>query len=139
VETDTAVRQGADIPSLLIDTGGDALFYTYRDSDVTCAYDTNKSPDGWGTVGITVYRTRDKVPDRETHYFYQDQCLFISLDYTDENDNITSSVRYTPVFAPWVEERFALPGCDIALLPGDDLYTPQLLEIFSQSALGRCP
>lgn len=52
VENTNAVREGAQLPSVLIDTGGDMLYYAYTDGDSKVTYTSFKRGGEWTDVGI---------------------------------------------------------------------------------------
>ena len=149
VETDTAVRQGDQIPDLLIDTGGDALFYSYQDesqisgetSYYTYRYHAAKTQTGWGNVDMIIYHQSvtefddfTSVRYYETFIGLQGSDLMITKYICDENDNPTSRTVYSPVYAPWLLDEMSLAAFDITAWPSKD---PSAL--YARSALALLP
>lgn len=52
IENTNAVREGADLPDLLIDTGGDSLYYSYTDGSTKSSYASFKSGGEWSGVSL---------------------------------------------------------------------------------------
>ena len=52
VNNTNAVREGADLPDLMIDTGGDILYYAYEDGGFLTTYSAQKSDGAWQNVSI---------------------------------------------------------------------------------------
>ena len=111
VETDTALRQGDDIPDLLIDSAGDVLFYTYQDEYYIYRYHAEKTQDGWGNVDIIRFSQEQK--HKEYTLSIQNSFLQISEAYFDENDNFVYRDSLLPLYVPWLEVAFRLQVFDI--------------------------
>lgn len=104
VENTHAVFDGedAEIPSLLIDTGGDALFYSYKAGSVTTCH-AAKQNGVWGQVGVFI---KDEWNAEQQSYVYvQARELRYTWYRTDENDNVLEQGSYAPV--PVSEEYIA--------------------------------
>ena len=131
VETDTALRQGDDIPDLLIDSAGDVLFYTYHDPYYDYRYHAEKTRDGWGNVDITRISTEDRHEDMLS---LQGDHLLIGKMILDENDNLLYRDVPMPLYTPWLTSAFRLQTFDIEAWNMDDysdIYTKS-----AQSILG---
>lgn len=95
VQTDSAIYQGDLLPSLLIDTGGDALFYTYRYDDANLASEmvgSIKQGGTWGAPTLFLYYGMDEdglYP--ETQVFSDSDSLVFDTVWCDENGNIVRS------------------------------------------------
>ncbi len=111
VDTGTALRQGDEVPDLLIDSGGDALFYTYQNEYYVYRYHAEKTQDGWGNVDIV------RISLDERHHEYtlsmQGESLYSNEMVFDENDNMLYQDALLPLYAPWLEVSFRLQAFDI--------------------------
>ena len=115
VENTHAVRDGEQMPSLLIDTGGDALFYTYHeDASRSSHYHAVKEADGtWSDVDTTHFENM-----REWYTVVKDGYLYYSYRLGDENDNELESFRYAPVpVSTAFEARMPLEYFNIEAFP----------------------
>lgn len=113
VETDKAVYQGDTLPSLLIDTGGDVLFYTYRAmyGQSQHHYHTVKREDGtWSPVDL-VNMDIGEDGGREMHFWLSDGRLYYQELRTNANDNVIS--REPEASIPADETQFLLAQFDI--------------------------
>lgn len=103
VDNTNAVHDGDALPHLLIDGGGDALFYSYVEGDVTHHYHSEKRDGTWQAVDVTVY-----APVGEGYRSVVSGVRSGKLSYEaymeDENGNILASEAYMPVS---VSEAFA--------------------------------
>lgn len=91
VETDRALYQGDRIPDLLIDTNGDALFYTYRyDGGPVSAemYTAFKTEAGWGPVGMFVFHPEENGRFPESSLFTEPGALYHRMYWSDGNGNV---------------------------------------------------
>lgn len=131
IDNTNAVYDGEKIPSLMIDSGGDSLFYTYRDGESNSLHlHTIKQGGKWIEVDVTLYANEGNryrsinsgVWDGALRYHHYDE---------DENGNILDSWEYEPV--P-VSEAFAarmLPqNFDINAYTADPAYglSSEMLE-----------
>lgn len=127
VQTDRAVWQGDSLPNLLIDTGGDALFYTYRHDggDIRSEQYSSVKTDGeWGPVGAAYRLPPQNGRYPEVLLSPVGDALHMRMLWTDENDNIIE----------WGEEAVldvygAQPG-----LSGFDI--GQLMEAYQRGTQG---
>lgn len=112
VETDKAVYQGDVLPSLLIDTGGDVLFYTYHAMySQSQHYHTVKREDGtWSPVDLICMEI-GADGGREMHFWLSDGRLHYQELRTDANDNVIS--RETEASIPVDETQYLLAQFDI--------------------------
>ena len=143
VDNTNAVYDGDVLPSVLIDTGGDSLFYTYVNEDGSSAhYGSFKSGGEWGNVSVLAYWPKE---DGFTGIWggVSDGMLCYEETDEDENENIRSRWTYAPVA---VSKEFAqslmLSSFDINTFdtdPRDGLYPLTQNEDFaaSQSANGE--
>lgn len=91
VENDKAVYQGDLLPSLFIDSAGDALFYTYqRDAgDIRSErYHSSKVDGQWLPVDVILFHKPQKGLFLETLILFYDNRLQYEVLWTDENDNV---------------------------------------------------
>lgn len=85
VDNDRALREGEQIPSLLIDTGGDALFYSYRDTETYLTrYHSVKENGVWGDVDVEALDTSFEAYDTEMWMNVQDGYLFLAYSRWDK-------------------------------------------------------
>lgn len=110
IDNTNAVYDGDVLPSLLIDTGGDALFYGYYDESVDASeqYHTDKNSGSWSSMDVMAYRL-----DWDGHCtvcsFVTDGMLRYQHDDEDENGNILSSWDYAPIAVDDAFEMSMLP------------------------------
>lgn len=121
-----ALPQGDVAISLLIDTGGDALFYSwYRDWEggkQHLSYSVSKdTQEGWGNVSLSTYSDYISGTASENHYHYDDKTglLQITDHISDGNDNILSTSRWPLIPIPSLKGKLTLARFDLKLLPGD--------------------
>jgi len=104
IDNTNAVYDGDMIPSLMLEGGGDSLFYTYYDGENNSLHLHTIKQDGqWLAMDVTLYVNEGNgfrsinsgVWDGYLHYLHYDE---------DENGNILDSWAYEPV--P-VDEAFA--------------------------------
>lgn len=115
MENAHAVHEGEALPSLLIDTGGDALFYTYHEGASRSAlYHAVKEADGtWSDVD-TIYIENTQ----EWGAGVQDGYLCYSYWLCDENGNVLDTFPYAPVpVSATFEARMPLDRFDIDAFP----------------------
>lgn len=88
VENTSAVREGAEIPSLLIDSGGDSLFYAYWDYDMyKSSYHSEKRDGEWGPVSLEYLDTGYVNYDVNTWTGVKGGCLYYDVDTFDKREN----------------------------------------------------
>ena len=106
VENTDAVYDGEGIPSVLIDTGGDALFFSYPDVNERGAWNAHeqyisfKGADGaWGGVSTICYEGGSEGADRIVSYGagIRDGALCYDRYVEDENENILDRKEYPPI------------------------------------------
>ena len=144
IDNTDAVYDGDVLPSLLIDTGGDSLWYTYVDraEDSSVHYNAFKMNGQWGCVSALSYWPKE---DGFTGIMggVSDGTLFYEETDEDENENIRDRWTYAPIV---VNEEFAqsleLANFNINTFdadPRDGLYPLIKNEAFarSQSAAGE--
>ncbi len=133
IDNPTALRQGADIPELLIDTAGDVLFYTYHggeySQDTVYTYHAVKQDGAWGTVNVTVRYNND-----EYAAWVQDGKLHRSVSYFDKEDNLLDQDIYLPLPLAGMDDQLTLADFDISLLPTGEYADPP--EAMIRAALG---
>lgn len=106
VANDKAVYQGDALPSLLIDTGGDSLFYTYQSESLTTSYGSMKNASGrWSDVSVFYYA---KEGTHELDAFTESGYIKFTKSLTDEEGNLISSDHYTPLPLGTLADQFAL-------------------------------
>lgn len=143
IDNTNAVYDGDALPSVLIDTGGDSLWYTYVDKaeDSSNHYSAFKSDGRWGTVSVLSYWPKE---DGFTGMMsgVWDGMLYYEETDEDENENIRDRWTYMPVWVgPEYTQSLELTNFDINVFdddPRDGLYPLIKNEAFarSQSAAG---
>lgn len=144
IDNTHAVYDGDVLPGLLIDSGGDALFYTYHDVNGHAAeqYHTDKDTGSWSSVDVTVYL---KEGD-EYHGILSgvsDGMLRYRHSIEDELGNVKHSWEDVPVAvseafaAEMLPQRFDIQAFDSN--PAEGLYPLVRNEAFarSQSAMAK--
>lgn len=143
IDNTNAVYDGDVLPSLLIDTGGDSLWFTYYDAEdgSSVHYGSVKAEGRWGQVSALSYWPKEDgitgmmawVSDGLLQYEETDE---------DENENVRDRWTYMPI---WVGSEYTksleLANFDINVFdnnPRDGLYPLIKNESFirSQSAAG---
>ena len=125
IDNSTALRQGEDIPELLIDTAGDVLFYTYRGREdgqyeyAVYTYHAVKQNGAWGTVDMTMRYSREELTA-----WVQDGKLCRSVSRFDKEDNLFRQDIYLPMPLAGLDDQLTLAGFDISLLPTDEYADP---------------
>ncbi len=115
VVNDKALRSGELIPSLLIDTGGDSLFYRYNDGQYSYSYHSVKNEAGvWGSIDLIRY---DVYNHEELAFMVKDELLTVKGYQTDEEGNILRRYQYVPVPASWLRDSLSLDRFDIGKFP----------------------
>ena len=116
IDNSTALRQGAEIPELLMDTAGDALFYTYRSGETVYTYHAEKQNGAWGMVDVIVQESGD-MSSTEYTAWVQDGTLYRSAAAMDAEDNTLWQNGYLPLPVAGLADRLTLAAFDISLLP----------------------
>lgn len=94
IANENAVLQGDILPSLMIDTGGGALFYTYTfdDGEVSTVHYISMKANGagdWGPVGAEVFAHPGEDGSVYEWYAFSDgEHLIYSHRLSDENGNL---------------------------------------------------
>lgn len=98
VDNTDAVYDGGVLPSLLVDTGGDSLFYTYPQEDGDELHLHAVKEDGrWGAVDTILYR-KDGEAYESISARFSGEVLEYEQCAEDENGNLLSRCRYAPVY-----------------------------------------
>lgn len=144
IDNTNAVCDGEVLPSVLIDSGGDSLWYTYVDraEDSSVHYNAFKTNGQWGCVSVLAYWPKK---DGFTGMMsgISDGALFYEETDEDENENIRNRWTYAPVYADETfEESLLLKNFNINTFdpdPRDGLYPMMQNEAFvlSQSVTGE--
>ena len=137
IDNTNAVCDGEVLPSVLIDSGGDSLWYTYVDraENSSVHYNAFKTNGQWGRVSALAYWPKE---DGFTGMMsgISDGTLFYEETDEDENENIRDRRMYAPIV---VNEKFAqsleLANFNINTFdvdPRDGLYPLTQNEAFAQ-------
>lgn len=117
IDNSTALRQGEDIPELLIDTAGDVLFYTYHGGEdgqyeyAVYTYHAVKQDGAWGTVDMTM-----RYYQEELAAWVQDGKLHRSVSYFNKEDNLLGQDTYLPLPLAGLDDQLTLADFDISLI-----------------------
>ena len=117
IDNPTALRQGEDIPELLIDAAGDALFYTYHGGEdgqyeyAVYTYHAVKQNGAWGTVDMTM-----RYSHEELAAWVQDGKLHRSVSYFNKKDNLLGQDTYLPLPLAGLDDQLTLADFDISLI-----------------------
>ena len=129
VENTNAVREGAQIPSLLIDTGGDSLFYSYWDYDMyKYSYHCEKRNGEWGKVSLEYLDTGYVNYDMNIWVGASGDVLAYDVNHFDKRENPVAFDKPVYMDIP-ISDAFAsqlqLEWFDIAMLsPEPGLISP---------------
>ena len=88
LENPAAFPPGDSQPGVLIDTGGDVVFVSFRDAEHLWSYRAGKSDGTWGEVEVTVYQISPPLRSHRMGMRVQDGLLMSEALEADENDNI---------------------------------------------------
>lgn len=106
VENPNAFMPGDSQPNVLIDTGGDALFISFRKDEYDWNFGAQKNRGEWGNVDLIL---RTSYPELDTYYewlmFMKDGLLFSENLQTDGNDNTLYRYHYPPIPMPKTRDR----------------------------------
>lgn len=122
IDNTNAVYDGDQLPSLLIDTGGDSLFYGYDDGNDAVHVHTEKQDGKWQAVDVTAYENlnggyRSIQSGVGAGYLYYDE------DTEDENGNILHGFSYAPILVGAAFEAAMEPqNFDINRYDADPVY-----------------
>ena len=145
IDNTNAVYDGDQLPSLMIDSGGDSLWYTYVNEDESSEhYGSLKSDGEWGQVSVLAYWPKE---DGCTGIWGGISAVDGTLCYEetdeDENENIRSRWTYAPIaVTPEFSQSLELASFNINTFdtdPRDGLYPLMQNEAFvaSQSTNGE--
>ncbi len=88
VDNDRALHGGVLLPTLLIDTDGDSLFYTYQEGKSrTTRYHSAKENGVWGAVDVTFLDTTMDAYDEEKRAYVSDGYLYFTCRRQDKQEN----------------------------------------------------
>lgn len=140
IDNPTALRQGEDIPELLIDAAGDALFYTYHGGEdgqyeyAEYTYHAVKQNGAWGTVDMTM-----RYSHEELAAWVQDGKLCRSVSRFDKEDNLFLQNIYLPMPLAGLDNQLTLADFDISLLPTSEYANPPeaMIRAGAEPARGR--
>lgn len=97
IDNTDAVYDGEQLPSLLIDTGGDSLFYGYQDEAGNAVHIHTEKQDGkWTPVDVTVYENLNGGY-RSVNSGVFDDYLCYDENMEDANGNLLTGFRYAPI------------------------------------------
>ena len=140
IDNTNAVYDGDALPSLLIDTGGDSLWYTYVDErgENSVHYGSIKSEGRWGRVSTISYS-----PDTDgisgLFSWVSDGTLCYEETDEDENENIRDRWMYAPITVNKAfEQSLELANFNINTFdadPRDGLYPMLGNEAFVRSRM----
>lgn len=126
IDNPAALRQGEQIPSLLLDTD-DTLFWAYHNNDTLCEYVARKENGSWGNVD---HRFVDAIVDGEGDEYtvtWKDLgwCKVISKSnwHQDENENLLYGWADIPIPADWLASYADLAHFDVERFPRYYWYT----------------
>jgi len=118
IENPTAIMPADSQPNVLIDTGGDVLFFSFSKDEYHWSFNATKSEDGWGEVALILYA---HLPGSEQYYetpmFVREGQLFFERLETDGNDNILESYPYPPLPVPQLVGKIGLADFDWSAFP----------------------
>jgi len=127
VDNTDAVYDGGVLPSLLIDTGGDSLWYTYVDTeeDSSVHYNAFKTNGQWGSVSVLAYWPKEDGMTGMMSGVSEGKLFYEETD-EDENENVRARRTYAPVWAtPAFSQSLELDHFNIHTFdadPRDGLY-----------------
>ena len=128
IDNTHAVREGADLPDLLIDTGGDSLYYSYTDGSTKTSYSSFKSGGEWQDVSIVHQDFSRDDYDVDTLVFIQDGSLTYDRKRFDKLENHMDSsdlAQLMPIpVGPAFEENMKLDAFDIESVSADGFIMP---------------
>lgn len=138
VDNTNAVYDGEPLPSLMIDSGGDSLYYVYGGSDSSLHFHAYKENGAWSDVDMTSYYVAEGG-FRTVWSGVKDGMLMYEHMIEDENGNVLSRWYDVPVLiSEEAEKLFLLDRIDISLYdtdPTDGIEGMVLLPGFTRSIL----
>ena len=123
VDNTNAVYDGDILPGLLIDSGGDALFYTYQDEAGNSEhYHTIKQDGRWLEMDVTLYESAgDEI--RSINSGVHGGYLRYQAYTEDENGNILDGFDYAPIpVGAAFEEAILIENFNIEQYNADPVY-----------------
>ena len=140
IDNTNAVYDGDVLPSVMIDTGGDSLWYTYlnTEEDSSAHYGSIKDNGQWGCVSVLSYWPKE---DGFTGMWASVSALDGTLRYEeideDENENIRDRWMYAPIeISREYAQSLELAQFDINTFdadPRDGLYPMTANDAFNRS------
>lgn len=122
IDNTNAIYDGDELPSLLIDTGGDVLFYGYDDGIDAVHYHTEKQSGQWQAMDVTAYENLNGGY-RSIQSGVMDGYLYYDENAEDENGNILHGFSYAPILVSEAFESAMEPqNFDINLYDADPVY-----------------
>ncbi|MBQ7786520.1 MAG: hypothetical protein IJ381_10330 [Clostridia bacterium] len=143
IDNTNAVYDGDVLPGLLIDTGGDSLWFTYYDAadGSSVHYGSIKSDGQWGQVSTLSYWPKEDGLTGMMAWVSDGMLQYEETD-EDENENVRNWWTYMPIWVgPEYKQSLELTNFNINTFdadPRDGLYPLIKNEAFtrSQSAAG---
>ncbi len=134
IDNPTALRQGDEIPNIMLDTAGDALFYTYHDADfdVDYTYHAEKQNGVWGSVDVI---NRENYSGWEYLTCIHDGKLCRTQVITDDEGNVISQDESVPLPIDGIAGLDSLADFDISALPAMGGTAGVLTDAFVQNVL----
>lgn len=137
IDNTNAVYDGDVLPGVLIDSGGDSLWYTYVDQEADSSehYNAFKTNGQWGRVSVLAYWPKE---DGFTGMMsgISDGALFYEETDEDENENIRDRWMYAPIsVSPEYAQSLELAHFNINTYdadPRDGLYPLTGSEAFAR-------
>ncbi|MBQ8619296.1 MAG: hypothetical protein IJ418_17580 [Clostridia bacterium] len=138
IDNTNAVYDGDVLPSVLIDTGGDSLWFTYYDSEdgSSVHYGSIKSGGRWGHVSALSYWPKEDGITGMMAWVSDGTLCYEETD-EDENENVRDRRTYAPVMvSPEFAQSLELANFNIHTFdvdPRDGLYPLTQNEAFARS------
>lgn len=128
VENTNAVREGTQIPSLLMDTGGDMLYYAYTEGNEKTTYSAMKTGGEWQKVSLIHQDFSHSEYDLDTLISVRDGFLTYDKRKYDKLENPMDGsdlAQLTPLpVSPAFEENMKLSTFDIDSISPDGWLFP---------------
>ena len=129
VDNTNAVREGVDLPDLMIDTGGDMLYYDYEDGGFLTTYNAQKSGGAWQGVNIIQQDFTHSEYDVDTLVYVMDGELLYDRRQFDKLENPIEEgpglTKLLPIpVSPAFEESMKLAAFDIGSVSADGWMIP---------------
>ena len=116
IDNPTALRQGDEIPKILLDSVGDVLFFSYHDADfdVDYMYHAEKQSGAWGSVDVIA---RENYSGWEYLTCVRDGKLCRTQTVTDDEGNVVSEDACISLPVDGIAGLDSLADFDISALP----------------------